>query len=501
MLTQAAVAFGNIFAWPNFALLALGTFVGIVVGCLPGLTATMALALLVPITFTMPPVQGLIMLGGLYVGAMYGDAIPATLINTPGTPSAIATTFDGFPLARKGMAQHSLVAAAFSSMIGGLVGTVMLLFLSPPLAKIAIQFGPAEYFWMAIFGLTIIATLSTESILKGLIGGALGLLLSTVGISPIAGDVRFTFGLSSLQGGIDLIVALIGFFSLPQVLEMVEQCRLQEHIGAFAPRPGVNVQVIKELIRKPGLLLRSSLVGTIIGIIPGAGGNIAGLVSYNEAVRWSSNPEQFGRGTIDGVAASEAANSAVVPGALTPLLTLGIPGSPAAAVILGTLLLHGLRPGPELYTEFGEITYALIFSLMVSSGVMFIMGLWGSQWFARMINFPVSFLAPMITFLSIIGSYAIRNNYLDVAAMFGFGFLGYGSRKLGFHPGPIVLGLILGPMAEQGLVQGMIIGRASGSIINYFFCRPLSTVFIGLSIISALWPLLAKSYRRQIKRG
>ena len=383
MLTQAAVAFGNIFAWPYFAFLALGTFVGIVVGCLPGLTATMALALLVPITFTMPPVQGFIMLCVLYVGAMYGDAIPATLINTPGTPSAIATTFDGFPLARKGMAQHSLVAAAFSSMIGGLVGTVMLLFLSPPLAKIAIQFGPAEYFWMAIFGLTIIATLSTESILKGLIGGALGLLLSTVGISPIAGDVRFTFGLSSLQGGIDLIVALIGFFSLPQVLEMVEQCRLQEHIGAFAPRPGVNVQVIKELIRKPGLLLRSSLVGTIIGIIPGAGGNIAGLVSYNEAVRWSSNPEQFGRGTIDGVAASEAANSAVVPGALTPLLTLGIPGSPAAAVILGTLLLHGLRPGPELYTEFGEITYALIFSLMVSSGVMLIMGLWGSQRFAR----------------------------------------------------------------------------------------------------------------------
>ncbi len=501
MLAQAAIAFGNIFAWPNFAFLTLGTFAGIVVGCLPGLTATMALALLVPFTFTMPAMEGLIMLSGLYIGAMYGDAIPATLINTPGTPSAIATTFDGFPLAKKGMAQHSLVAAAFSSLIGGLVGTAMLLFLSPPLAKIAIKFGPGEYFWMAIFGLTIIATLSTGSILKGLIGGALGLLLSTVGISPIAGDVRFTFGLPSLQGGIELIVALIGFFSLPQVLEMVEQYHLHKHIGAFSPKPGINMQVIRELARKPGLLLRSSLVGTIVGIIPGAGGNIASLVSYNEAVRWSSHPEQFGQGTIEGLAASEAANSAVVPGALTPLLTLGIPGSPAAAVILGTLLLHGLRPGPELYTEFSEITYALIFSLIVSSGVMFIMGLWGSQWFARMINFPVSFLAPMITFLSVIGSYAIRNNYLDVVTMLGFGFLGYGSRKLGFHPGPIVLGLILGPMAEQGLVQGMIIGRASGSILHYFFSRPLSTVLILLSIISALWPFLAKSYRRQIKRG
>ncbi|NLN16657.1 MAG: C4-dicarboxylate ABC transporter permease [Firmicutes bacterium] len=501
MLTQAAIALGNIFAWPNFGFLTLGTLVGIVVGCLPGLTATMALALLVPFTFTMPAMQGLIMLGGLYIGAMYGGAISATLINTPGTPSAIATTFDGFPLAKKGMAQHSLVAAAYSSMIGGLFGTVLLLFLSPPLARMALQFGPAEYFWMAVFGLTIIATLSTESILKGLIGGALGLLLSTVGISPIAGDVRFTFGIPSLQGGIDLIVALIGFFSLPQVLEMVEEYHVNKHIGAFSPKPGITLEVVKELTRKPGLLLRSSLVGTIVGIIPGAGGNIASLLSYNEAVRWSSRPEEFGQGTIDGVAAAEAANNAVVPGALTPLLTLGIPGSPAAAVFLGTLLLHGLRPGPELFTEFGEITYALIFSLAVSSVVMFVMGVCGSQWFARMINFPISFLAPMVTFLSVIGSYAIRNNYLDVVAMLGFGFLGYVSRKLGFHPGPIVLGLILGPMAEQGLVQGMIIGRASGSIIQYFFCRPLSAVFILLSFISALWPFLAKSYRRQMKRG
>jgi putative tricarboxylic transport membrane protein len=494
---EIIMAFSLIFELNNFLFLCFGVAVGIIVGCLPGLTATMALALLVPFTFTMPPTQGLIMLGGIYIGAMYGGAIPATLINTPGTPSAIATTLDGFPLTKKGMAQHALVTAAFASTIGGIIGTFFLLFLSPPLARVALQFGPTEYLWAAIFGLTIIATLSTESIFKGIIGGALGLLMSTIGIAPIGGDPRFTFGLPGLQGGVELIVALIGFFSLPQVLESIEEKHFHQAVHDFRPQFRVNFQVIGQLLRKPALLIRSAIIGTIIGIIPGAGGNIASLVAYNEAVRWSDHPEEFGRGTIDGVAASESANNAVVPGALMPLLTLGIPGSPAAAVILGSLLLHGLRPGPALYTEHGVITYAFILSLFVSSFVMLAFGLLGSQWFARMINFPMSYLAPLITFLSVIGTYAIRNNFIDVIIMVLFGLLGHITRKLGFQPGPIVLGLILGPIAEQGLVQGMIIGRARGSLLAMFFTRPLSLVLIVLCLISALWPIIAKGLQRR----
>lgn len=488
-------ALGQILAPNNLILLTLGGIAGIIVGCLPGLTATMALALLVPFTFTMPATTGLIMLGGLYVGAMFGDAIPATLINVPGTPSAIATTFDGYPLAKKGLAQHALITNAFSSLCGGLIGTIFLLTLSPPLAELGLKFGPPEYFWMAIFGLTIIGTLASESILKGLIAGALGLFLSTIGLSPIAGDVRFTLGLPQLQAGIDLMVALIGFFCIPQILEMVETGTKEYHVLQYQSQKGVFRQVVGELIRKPILLLRSAIIGVIVGIIPGAGGNIASLVSYNEAVRWSKSPEKFGQGTIEGVAATEAANCSVVQGALIPLLTLGIPGSPAAAVILGALLLHGLRPGRELYTTFGNITYTFIFSFFLAVLIMFILTALGSRYFARLITVPFQYLVPLIAFLSVIGSYAIRNNFTDVWIMLFFGFAAYCLRKLGFHSGPLVLGLIMGPFAEQGLVQSMLMGKACGSVAKVLFTRPLSLVLIGLSLLSACWPIISR-YRK-----
>ncbi|NLV90826.1 MAG: C4-dicarboxylate ABC transporter permease [Firmicutes bacterium] len=484
-------AFGEIFAPSNFLLLVLSGIAGIIVGCLPGLTATMALALLVPFTFTMPAITGLIMLGGLYVGAMFGDAIPATLINTPGTPSAIATTFDGYPLAKKGLAQHALTANAFSSLVGGLIGTILLLTLSPPLAELGLKFGPPEYFWMAIFGLTIIGTLASQSILKGLTGGALGLLLSTIGISPIAGDVRFTFGVTNLQAGVDLMVALIGFFCIPQVLEMVEFGVKHHRPVKYKPQKGVALQTIAFLLRKPILLIRSSLIGVLIGIIPGAGGNIAALVSYNEAVRWSKTPEEFGKGNIEGIAATETANCSVVQGSLIPMLTLGIPGSPAAAVILGALMLHGMRPGAEMYTTFGHITYTFIFSFFVGVIVMFIFTAWGSRIFARMVNVPLQHLAPMIAFLAIVGSFAIRNSLLDVGLMLLFGLCAYVLHKLGFESGPVVLGLIMGPFAEQGLVQSILMGRASGSVLRLMFSRPISLVLIGLCLASVIWPMVS----------
>jgi putative tricarboxylic transport membrane protein len=490
-----------VFVPTNFFLLFVGVFMGIVFGALPGLTATMGLALLVPFTFTMSPAAGLIMLAGIYVGAMYGDAIPAVLINTPGTPAAIATTFDGFPLTQKGMAQHGLVAAAFASSYGSLVANVVLATSAPPLAEFSLKFGPPEYFWLGIFGLTIIASLSSGSMAKGFLAGAVGLVLSAVGMAPIGGDVRLTFGFPELQAGIELIVALIGFFCLPEILSsVIGQRRAAYTEKVVKPKFGVIWEVIVDLLKKPGLMLRSAVVGTVVGFAPGAGGNIASMVSYNEACRWDRNPEEFGKGTIKGVAASEAANSAMAPGSLIPLLTLGIPGSPPAAVILGALMLHGMRPGAELFTSHAAVTYSFIMGLLVAAFLVTLIGCFGSFIFARIINIPSRFLAPAIIFMTVLGSFAIRNNVLDIWIMFVFGIVGYISGKLKFHPAPIVLGLILGPFVEEGLVQSILAGQATGGVFRYMVFRPISLVLIAMSLLSAMWPLYAdwRAKRRRI---
>jgi putative tricarboxylic transport membrane protein len=477
----------------NILFMIVGVGAGIVVGALPGLTATMAIALLVPFTFTMPAVHGLVLLGGIYCGAIYGGCFSAILINTPGTPSAIATTFDGYPLAKKGDAYRAIVTATISSVIGGLIGVAFLLFLSPPLSKASLKFGPPEFFWLTAFGLTIIATLASKSILKGLIGGAFGLLISSIGIAPIEGSVRFTFGIVSLQDGIGLIPALIGFFCIPEVLAMIGRRHHQHSIIPYRKQRKVVLGVLLKLLKKPFLLLRSAVIGTIVGIIPGAGGNIASMVSYNEAVRASKYPDKYGRGIIEGVAAAETANNAEVSGSLIPLLTLGIPGAPPAAVLLGALLLHGMRPGPDLFTYHGSVTYTFIVSLIFANLLMLPMGIFSGKMISKIITtIPIAFLAPFVVFLSVIGSYAINNNMFDVYVMIFFGLVGSVGRKAGFDAGPIVLGIILGKICEQGLVQSILMGKAAGSLFEVFFTRPISLILIMLTVVSAAWPYIRK---------
>lgn len=503
MLEPLLNGLSHVFELANFFFLFVGVFAGILFGALPGLTATMGLALLVPFTFTMSPTAGLIMLAGIYVGAMYGDAIPAILINTPGTPAAIATTFDGFPLSQKGMAQHGLVAAAFASSFGSLVANIVLATAAPPLAEASLKFGPPEYFWLGVFGLTIISTLSTGSVLKGFLAGSVGLLLSTVGMAPIGGDVRLTFGSVQMQAGIELIVALIGFFCLPEILSSVIGQR-QTAYASEKVRPSISVMLdtIFSLLKRPVLMFRSAIIGCVVGFAPGAGGNIASMVSYNEACRWDKNPDEFGKGTIKGVAASEAANSAMAPGSLIPLLTLGIPGSPPAAVILGALMLHGMRPGAELFTAYADVIYSFIMALLVAAFLVTIIGSFGSFFFARIINIPSRFLAPTIIFMTVLGSYAIRNNIIDVWIMFIFGIIGWVSNKLKFHPAPIVLGLILGPFVEEGLVQSMLAGKAAGGVVPYMVFRPISLILIALSVMSLFWPVYASwKAKRQREKG
>ena len=400
----------------NLLLIIFGTFLGIVFGSMPGLTATMGLALLVPFTFGMEPAAGLIMLAGIYVGAMYADAIPAILINTPGTPAAIATTFDGFPLAQKGKAQQALVTAAFASFIGSVIANIVLATLAEPLAELSLKFGPPEYFWLGIFGLTIISVLSSGSLLKGYLTGFIGLILSAVGMASLSGDARLTFGFPELQSGISLAGALIGFFCLPEILSTIIG-KGQDNYTGEKIRPSLKIlfATIFDLLKMPFLLIRSALIGLVVGIAPGAGGNIASMVSYSEATRWDKNPEEFGKGTIRGVAASEAANSAMAPGSLIPLLTLGIPGSPPAAIILGALMLHGMQPGVDLFATYGGITYTFMMGLFVAAFAILIFGSLGSFLFSLLINIPAKSLAPVILLMTVLGSYAIRNNLLDLA--------------------------------------------------------------------------------------
>src|SRR5690625_4169278 len=478
----------------NILLLCVGVLVGIIVGALPGLTATMALALLLPFTFSMQAETSLITMGGLYIGGIYGGCISAILINTPGTPSAIATTFDGYPLAQKGKAAHALITAAVSSGVGGILGGFALLFLTPVLAGWALSFGPPEYFWVAILGLTMIATLSSGTMLKGLLGGCIGLLLGTIGISPVGGESRYTFGFTELQSGLELIVILIAFFCIPEVISMIEKKAKPQ--DKLVMQKGIIKSIFTNYIKKPFFILRSSIIGIIVGIIPGAGGNIAALLSYDSAVRFSKEKESFGKGNIEGVMAAETSNNAEVGGSLVPLLSLGIPGAPPAAVILGALMMQGITPGPNLMEEHPALVYTFLIAFMMANIIMLIFGIIGSKYIGKVLSIPSSYLAPSILFLTIVGTYAIRYNLFDVFMLIGFGLLAYIMKNAGFNPAPIVLGLILGPIAERGLTQSMLLGDASGSIFQLFFTRPISIVLIVLCALSLFSPMIGNLIKK-----
>nr|WP_163500258.1 tripartite tricarboxylate transporter permease [Halomonas socia] len=455
MLLQALA---SLMTFESVITVLVGVSAGLLIGSMPGLTATMALAVLLPFTFSMEALQGLIALGAVYMGSIYGGAFTAILINTPGTPSSIATTFDGYPMARQGKAFEALTAATLASVVGGLVGVAFLLILAPPLARLAVAFGPAEMFWVAMLGLTLVASLSSGSLLKGMLGGCIGMLLSTIGVSPVGGETRFTFGFPPLQGGIELIVALIGLFVIPELLTMAAEGKgALPREGDFGKREASIRQVARTVFGKPVNLVRSCLIGQIIAIIPGAGGNVTSLVAYNEARRFSKDPESFGKGNVEGIVASESSNNVMVAGSMIPLLTLGIPGAPPDAIILGVLLLHGLRPGLDLFTETGVLTNGFILSMGLAALMLLPVGLLGARLIHRIvIRTPYYFMVPCIAMVTILGTFSLRNSLLDVAIMLTLGCAGYFLRLIGIYAAPIVLGLILGGIAEQGYVQTML---------------------------------------------
>ncbi len=474
----------------------IGVLVGIVVGALPGFTATMGTALVLPFTFILSPGVGIGMLAALYVAAMYSDCIPAALVNTPGTPSAMTTAFDGYPMTLKGEGQHALTAGAFASMVGAIVGGLMFLFLAPPLATVALRFGPPEFFWIGVFAITIIGSIAGESLLRGVAGGALGMLVSTIGLSTTGTISRFTFGIDGLRGGVSLVAALIGIFAMPQVLDLVAKRKTSAHVAEITTEKGVARSTVTKILRRPGNLVRSSLLGGFIGIIPGAGGPVAALVSYNESKRWAKDSREYGKGSVHGVVASEAANSGAAGGALVPLIALGVPGSSPAAVIMGALLLQGIQPGPSMFRNTPELVFGFGWSVIIAGLVTFVVGSFLAKYLANMVKIPVRILIPIILMLSMIGAYAIRTNRYDVYLMAGLGLFVFLLTKIGFHPGPIGLGLILGPIVEPALVQSLALTRAS-SWPNVFLYRPLSISLIVLVLVSVVW--VAYTNRRDRK--
>ena len=472
-----------------------GLLAGIVIGAMPGLTSTMAVALFLPVTFGMEPVPGILLLISLYFGSIYGGSIAAILLNTPGTPASAATTLDGYPLTRKGEAGKALAVAAIASGCGSLISTIALILIAPELAQVALQFSAPESFALAFFGLAIISSVSGEDVVKGLIAGAFGLIIATVGLDPMTSFPRFTFGQGALLSGLNFIPVMIGLFAISEVF-MQYKTRLDEKKPEMSS--AISLPKIKETLSLWVTIIRSSIIGTFIGIIPGAGADIAAFVSYNEAKRFAKKKDKdsFGKGNIKGVAAAEAGSNGVTGGAMVPLLTLGIPGDAVAAVLLGAFIIQGIQPGPMLFQTNGDLVYALFAGMLVCAVLIIVFGLLGVKAFAQVLKVPIHWLLPVILILSVVGSYAISNNIFDVYIALAFGLIGYFMKKYGFPASPIVLALILGPMAESELRRSLVLSQGEFSI---FFTRPIAATLISLGIISLFLPIISSIIKKRKK--
>jgi putative tricarboxylic transport membrane protein len=478
----------------NIIAIALGVIIGVVVGSIPGLTATMAVALALPFTFTMEPVAAILLLVGIYKGGMYGGSITAILIRTPGSPASACTLLDGYPLAQQGHAKKALKTALYSSVIAEFISNIALIFFAAYLAKIALNFGAPEFFWLICFSLTIIISLASGSMIKGLLAALMGILLSLVGLDEVYGSQRLTFGNYNLMDSISFIPLLIGLFAIPEIIEFYRKKALP-HIKAKASGVGMTLAEFKRSFKS---IVRGSLIGVIIGAIPGTGATAAAFISYSDARRRSPNRDNFGKGEVEGVAAAEAGNNGVAGSTMIPLLSLGIPGDVITAIILGAFMVHGLTPGPIMFQENLTLIYALFIGIMFSSLVLLIVGNGAIRYFSLIADIPKSILFPIVLMFCVYGAYAVNNDTFDVWLMLGFGVLGYVFNRAAIPAAPFLIGFILGPMFEDNLRRSLLIGHGDLSI---FVRGPITWFFIVLtagSILLALYRYF--SARRQSSR-
>ena len=477
---------GGLFSLKTLIAINAGLFVGIIIGALPGLSATMGVALLMPLTFSLDTVTALVLLLGVYCGGIYGGSITAILIKTPGTPASAATALDGYPLAQEGRAGLALDLALKASAFGGVVSALILLLVAERISRFALKFAAPEYFSLALFGLTIIASISGKNQIKGLIAGMLGLLIGCVGMDPINGTNRFVFGITELLRGIGVIPAMVGLFAITEIMNKSRAVVEGELKMSNFSNKGIPNRTFWKMWPN---LLRSSLIGTVIGAIPGTGAVTASFLAYNEAKRASKAPEQFGRGSLEGIAASEAANNGVTGATLIPLLTLGIPGDTVTAILLGAFLMQGISPGPSLISSRPEIVYTIMVSMIAINLFMVLQGKFFVRIFARVIKIPAALLVPLLITLCVIGSYACNNSIFDVKLAILFGLVGYVLSKLDIPLTPMVIAIVLGGIAESNLRRGVAMASGSYSI---FFTRPISLFFILVSIVSLCYPTIRR---------
>ena len=482
-------------AWKNLAFMLLGILLGVLIGVLPGLGGANGVAILLPLTFTIPPTSAIIMLSCIYWGALFGGAITSILFNIPGEPWSVATTFDGYPMAQKGRAGEALTAAFTSSFVGALFAIILITFLAPLVARFALKFGPPEFFAIQLLTFCNFVGMGREPPLKTIASMMLGFALAAVGIDTVTGTLRMTFGSPTLLQGFDFLVAVIGLFGLGEIfLTMEEGLSFKRKSGKIDAK--VVLRTWAELPRYWLTSLRACLVGCWMGITPG-GATPASFMSYGMARRFSKNKEQFGEGHIEGVVAPETAAHAAGTSALLPMLTLGIPGSPTAAVLLGGLLIWGLQPGPLLFVEKKEFVWGLIASMYVGNVVGLIIVLTTVPWLAAILRIPFSIIAPVIVVICAIGAYTVHNNMFDVAMMLVFGVVGCVFKKLKYPLAPLLLALVLGDMAETAFRQSMLL---SGGSLGIFWSNPLVGSIVTLALVILCWPAVGKVLGRMRSR-
>jgi putative tricarboxylic transport membrane protein len=471
-----------------------GVMAGMIIGALPGIGTVVGISLLLPLTYGMDPTSAIIMLAAIYYGAQYGGTITSVLMNLPGEAATVATTLDGYQMARQGRAAKALGIATIGSFVAGTVGVIVVTLLSPILARFALQFGPAEYFALILLGFTAISAIGGASLVKGLTSVILGVLISTVGLDIMTGRPRFTFGEDWLLGGVDFIVVAVGLFGIGEILD-----------GMMTPggHPMIKTSLswrnslpsAAEWIRSRWAIVRGTILGLVIGVLPGAGSTLASFIAYSVERSVSRHPEEFGKGAIEGVAAPESANNAASATAMIPLLTLGVPGSGTTAVLLGGFLLWGLRPGPLLFTQHPDFAWGLIASMYIGNMMLVLLNIFAIPVFASMLRIPYAIQAAFVVIFALVGAYSISNNQYDVFIMIAFGLLGFAMKRLDFSAAGLILGLVLGPLAELSLRQSLTLSRGNWAI---FFERPISGVLMVLALIALAWPL---ARRALVRRG